>query len=270
MKRTLILLLLAASTASANLFYFGKARTLAPMRYSQGKVTDTVWAACEMWWPFDRDDTGVYYDYGPDSVDGTEGAGAAAPTWTAKTISCDGGDYADTGETFQTVIRGSHSISMWVKPDDGIPAGLQVPFGMTDDASNEYYLYVNTAGKLCWYFEAGGNLVYCRTDAAFFANGAETWHHIVAVADTTIGGAGGMKWYADGNALTIAAGDGDTSGITFGDFTSDSDIYVGARNDVRGTEVDQHFAGDIDDVLPISSALSSNQVVELYNIGRSD
>ena len=174
-------------------------------------------------------------------------------------------DYIET-ETFQATFRGSFSASCWIKPDDGQPAAVEVPWGSRNAVDNDnVWLSIQTSGKLLFNYESDGNRIRAQTAAAVFSNGQETWHHVVCVADSTIGGVGGLKLYLDGVEQTLDAGaglDGDTTGIVFADWTSPHELFIGAQDDDGSSAF--AFAGDLDQWALISRALTAADVAATF------
>lgn len=172
-------------------------------------------------------------------------------------------DYADTGDPFQSTFRDSFSISMWVKPDDGIPASAQYLFGVLDttDPNSAVRLFIDNSGKLNFIYQSEGNSGNTATTAAaVFANGAETWHHIIVTIDKDTKK---KKIYFDGVSRTLdSTSDGGMTGVTMSSFTSVRNPYVGAYNSA-GTAAN-FFAGAIVDVRLYSKTLSAEEVNLLY------
>jgi len=181
-------------------------------------------------------------------------------------------DYVDTGNAFQSTFTGSHSVSLWVKPDDGQPGADEYIFGeqstnppnATDDIC---LLRIRVTGKVMFTYQADGNSGQAETDAVIFSDGAASvWTHIVGVADSTIGGVGGLKIYINDVEQTLGAGeDGDTTGVVFADHTA-REPFIGARN-LRGTGATGHFDGGIDNVEIFQRALTPADITFLYNSG---
>jgi len=174
-------------------------------------------------------------------------------------------DYVDCGTTFQSTFRGSFSISAWIKPDDGQPdSDANVIFGTRNSTAQDMcYCRVQTNGKLYWIYESDNDGKEAETASAVFVNGAESWHHVVLVANSTTAGAGGMKIYLDGLEQTLdGTNNGNTSGITFSDFTTSNNVYIGANNvnDTAGS----FFDGDISNLQIWDKAWSLSDVQYAY------
>ena len=167
--------------------------------------------------------------------------------------------YVDTGSTFQSTFQSSFSFSVWVKPDDGLPAASEY-FGGTDSAGVVYFS-LGSNGVPLFSYSAGGNSVNATTASALFSNGQEDWHHMVFVGDSTISASGGLKIYFDGTRP--AAGlTGNTSSVTFSDYTSTRNLYIGAEHTAAGAN--SPLAGLIDNVVIYNRALTANEVHQLY------
>jgi len=173
--------------------------------------------------------------------------------------------YVDTGSSFQTTLRGGFTISFWIKPTDGQPAIAQTIMGSTNAADEDRLnIQVKPEGKPLIAYESNNNVARAMTNAVVLSNGQEDWHQIVVVADNTTGGVGGLKVYFDGSEQTLdATYNGDTSGVTFADWTSADEIFISAY-DNNGTP-GSHFAGIIDEVRISSSTRTADWITTSYN-----
>lgn len=207
--------------------------------------------------------TGKVFDYSRKGHTGTVIGTSCLPKYPGFNFDGDK-DYIDTNTTFQSVFRGSFSISLWIKPDDGLPAAPEHYIG-SNNAADEDEVYFGTlgiTGKITFSYKSNGNEGIARTGQVF-VNDQETQHNIVAVADSTVGGAGGLKIYFDGVELPLVdPNDGDTSGVTFGDFTTSDNIFIGAQN-IDGTPTD-YFNGLIGEVMIYKKALTATEIKGLY------
>jgi len=181
-----------------------------------------------------------------------------------KAMQLSSSEYIDTGDAFQSTMRGSFSIELWIKPDDGQPAADEHLLGTRNAASEDWvYVALDTSGAVDFYYESNNNGKTARTNSVIFPDGDTGWTHVVAVADSTVGGVGGMVIYVNGVLQTLdGVLDGDTSGITFADWTSSDNIFVGASNNngsmTNGTN------GLIDSVKFYNSALTATDVLNKY------
>ena len=175
-------------------------------------------------------------------------------------------DYVET-ETFQSVFRGSFTVSCWIKPDDGQPAATEIPWGSRNAAEEDrVHLAVLTDGKLSFIYQSNNAIQsIARTDLPVMSNGQETWHHVVCVADSTIGGVGGLKLYLDGvvQVLDPSPQDGDTTGVIFADWTSARTLYLAARND-NGSSANE-FAGYMDEIRIASVVRADDDIAATFN-----
>jgi hypothetical protein len=177
-------------------------------------------------------------------------------------LSFDGtNDYVDTGDTFQTTFDGSFTISLWINPDDGQPTAYENMLGIYGDGSDRMHLQLDTGGQLNFRYKSNGNERNSTTSSVIFADGSTNWTYIVAVADSTTAGTGGMKLYIDGLETTLD--NSDTSGITFADFATSTNLTIGARN--HGTNGAENFyTGTMSNVKIFNSALTESEIQEMY------
>lgn len=208
---------------------------------------------------------GTYKDVATGEINTSTGS-VAGKINTA--LDFDGDEYINTNQTFQSIFRSSFSISFWMKPADGRPASIQYPFGTqdTDVPISRTITQLRTDGVLLFQYRSNNVIAEVRTANPVFADGAETWHHIVFIADSTVGGIGGLKIYLD-NVLQTAdvSYQGDTTGINFGLWTSDLNFPIAAVN--TNSDLSQFFIGSIDDFRIYSKVLSADEIAALYNSG---
>lgn len=218
----------------------------------------------------DGADTSHIYDATDNNNDGTkkdanEPAEVAGKVGQGQDFAGDD-DYINTGSTFQSTFQGSFTFEAWVKQDDGQPGATGCPIGIRDATDWVYILLANTfPGKLYAMYMADSNGIEVLTDSVVFSDGQETWHHIVLVGDSTVGGVGGLLLYLDGAVQALdAIMNGDTSGITFANYAGTLNVWLGMRN--RATPA-LPYAG-IEDEVRISSAVRSAAWIKgTYNSG---
>ena len=178
-------------------------------------------------------------------------------------------DFIDTNATFQSIVRNGFSIAQWVKPDDGIPASAMMLFGQRDAVGDDstFYCRIDTEGKLDIAFQSEGNLANrAIADSACFSDGAEGWHLVVCTFDPTVSGVGGLKIYLDGSEVTLdASNNGSTAGVDFSEYTSNKNLYIGARNNNGADDI--YFDGDIDCTMLFSRVLTEADATAIYNSG---
>jgi len=174
-------------------------------------------------------------------------------------------EYADTNQTFQTILRSSFSLAFWIKPDDGQPANNNMIFSGQDNSHHStIYVYVTTEGKIRFFYRVGGGGAEkgAKTNAAVFADGATSWTHVILTADGS-----NMKIYVNNSEQTLdATENGDMSGLTMGNYTTTHNPYFGANND--GNDSPKNcFDGLIDDFRIISKVISEDERAGIYNSG---
>ena len=168
-------------------------------------------------------------------------------------------DFVNTNTGFQSVFQSSFSISTWVRFDNGIPSSSEVIFGCQSAAPiSRVLIFLDNAGALTFGYFSNGNQSRAEIDQNF-ANGDTGWFHYTAVVEPT-----GITIYKDGSVQTLdATDDGDMSAVTMGDYGTDIDCYLGARN-LNGT-TDLNMTGNIADFRIYDSALSASDVAKIYN-----
>jgi len=177
-------------------------------------------------------------------------------------------DFIYTNTTHQSVFRNNYSMSLWVKPDDGQPGATDYLAGCRNGAAeDEVTIQIRTNGKIRFNMESNNVVAYAEGAAATFANGAGAWTHIAAVAteDTS------LRIYINGALLTLgdAPADGDATGLTFDDYTSDCSPNLGAFNaDNTLDGYGNWFAGLISDYRIINKALTAIEVRNIYETTR--
>ncbi len=139
-------------------------------------------------------------------------------------------DYIDTNSTFQSTFRDSHSICMWVKPNDGQPASNEFFLGSKNSSTEDkFYLAHLTDGKLK-YSHCANNDEDSITSSTIFTDGAQDWTHIVITALKDESASNGFKLYING-ALHTQANSSDISNANWGAFTTDIELDLGAYNE---------------------------------------
>lgn len=165
-------------------------------------------------------------------------------------------DYVDTGATFQTTFRGSFTISMWVKPDDGQTTESSF-FGTRNSASEDWmHCNLQADGDIEVHYESDNDAVDARTDSVVFADGATDWTHLTVVADSVVEQ---LYIYINGVNQTLdGSKDGDLSSTTMSDWTSSDELFFGAR-DNNGT-AEKFFNGSMKNVAIWNRALTATEV----------
>lgn len=217
------------------------------------------------WWKLYE---GSAFDYSLQGNDGTVTGTSTVYDYPGLNIA--GNDeYINTGDTFQTTLRSSFTLSCWCKADVGQPAASEYMLGADSGiGENLIFLGNDNNGFIFFFYTTNSNDARASTASAVFVAGQETWHNVVGVADSTIGGVGGLKIYFDGTvqALNVIL-DGDTSGVTFSEYTSALNIYLGAENVADGTP-SNFYAGVIDDYMFFNVAKSADEVKSIYEATR--
>ena len=176
--------------------------------------------------------------------------------------------YIELGSTFQTVFRGSFTISAWVNFDDQTPGSSHI-FGHNDDGNN--FLSLSLGGDGNWRFEfmaneeelgSGGLAV----DAGFSGNSASGCIHVaVSVINAGGGALSTMEMYVNGSS--IGTNSNNLTSTDHDNYTISQNLFIGGNNfdDDGGTSTT--INGKIDDVAMWDVALSDATVTAVYNSG---
>jgi len=228
------------------------------------------------YWKMNEGEGRTVYDSTNNNNDGTLvlAGSATSSAWVqgkyGSALSLDGtDDYVDTGSPFQATMRGSFTIGMWIKPNDGMPASTNSIFGGNNAASEDRInIEIKDTGKLGFFYESDNNQARTLTADVALSDGQENWHHLVLIADSSAIGIGQHKIYLDGTKQALdAADDGDNTGVTYADWTSSDNMWIGCYHQA-GTPV-QCFDGLIDDVRIYNHARTQEQILQDYNAGLS-
>ena len=132
-------------------------------------------------------------------------------------------DKIDTNITLSTTFDGAFTVSTWVKLDDGQGTGRRI-LGSRNSASEDWVqLMVESSGKVSLYYESNNNSTEAMTNSVIFPNGETPWVHIAATVPTS----GNIIIYINGVAQSLdGTKDGDMSGITVGDFSTTTDLFI--------------------------------------------
>ena len=147
-------------------------------------------------------------------------------------------EYIDTNQSFQSTFQNDFEFNATIWPDDGQPAANQVIFGaVNSDDSDEFTVYLDTSGNIKATYTANTNTV-TATGPSALSDGTQTKPvKVKVVANST-----NIQVFIDdveGTAVSTAA-------ITFSEYTSSDNPYIGAQND-NGSDV-SYFDGKIWDV----------------------
>jgi hypothetical protein len=175
-------------------------------------------------------------------------------------------DYIDVGNTLQSILRGSFAIGFWANFDDGNPPANRLLLGVRDSGyNNQLYVWLQATGEINVAYKAGGNAGNnLITTSSPIPNGPTGLYHIVCVFDSTVGGVGGKKCYINSVLQSYGASDGSTAGVTFSDYTSSNNVFIGTSNE-DGSPYGTGFDGIIDEFVIFDRVLSASEVADLYN-----
>ena len=174
----------------------------------------------------------------------------------------------------QTLLRSSHSWSMWLKPDDGRPSGSHTLFGLynNSDTTEIYYVLLTASGTLLLVHYAGDGSVGALAIAdsgVIFADGAQSdFTHVAIVADYS-GSDVEYTFYADGSALTTSyAGNLKVTAANAGGYLSfGNTLGIDGRKTHGSSALLGGYDGLLDEFASFTKALSSSEVTAIRNGG---
>jgi hypothetical protein len=226
---------------------------------------------CRLWYKLNDDapnttvvdDSGYNVDGTLQGGDNTEDINIAGHISGA--LQFDGSaDYFDANQSLDSVFQDSFSVCLWLKPDDGNPIADQNIWGVQLGGTDVAKLYLGTTGKLNFNYIADSNgLTFGTTNPVFSDGPAGSWLFVVCTADSSIGGPGGLKIYIQGTLDNTAS----TAGITFADFATGLDLFVGGLGLNLGGGLNAPFDGGIDNIMVFDHALSEAEILWLWNNG---
>lgn len=171
-------------------------------------------------------------------------------------------DYVDTNATFESIFQSDFSVSLWLKPRDGRPTGrYKDPFGT---GSTDFVNLVNCAfgetGRIQFGYAAESDDTDNAITSVVFADGQETWHHLVCIAEQTAPTEVTLsiyfdKEFEDSEILTD---------ITMSNYHSDEKFYIGQVITAGVPQWGSYFDGAIDDVRIYNHALTTTEVLNEY------
>ena len=193
-------------------------------------------------------------------------------TWTDRAntgvASFDGtGDYLDTGEPFQSTLSDSHTISSWIKMNDGNPSGNQNIFGTQkyDTYHGYVWLRISTLGGISYMhgtYLAKSFALTATTNS--FSDGATDWAHIVVTFTRASATTGTITIYKDGVSVGTTSSPG--ADWNTDNYTNAYNAYIGASN-ITGVATNG-LNGQIAGTHIFDVALSASEVSELYAIDK--
>ena len=172
-------------------------------------------------------------------------------------------DYIETNTALQAELRTSHSISAWIKMDDGVN-GNDAIFGTANaSAEDRALLYQDSNGKASYYYVANGaSAKYAVEDAASHVDGVNPWKHVVATMTYNAADSATMKIFVNGEERALNSTNNGAYVGDMGNYTSSDEAFIGADNNAGTARY--HFDGGMRDVKFFDYALSADQVASLY------
>tara|TARA_R110000823_G_scaffold236452_1_gene362158 strand:- start:378 stop:1142 length:765 start_codon:yes stop_codon:yes gene_type:complete len=172
--------------------------------------------------------------------------------------------YLDTGNTYQSTIRDSFTISFWGKIVNGTYGGSF--FGTREGLQDGIIcMHLTSTDKLRFGLEGyGGDAVIADTDAAVF-NALNVWKHITITVTKNPGANTGVLFYVNGSVVAS------TNLIELAEnrhsnYTNEFNFYIGGIND-SDTLLTNSLIGNVDEFAIWDVALDAPAVAAVYNSG---
>ncbi len=213
--------------------------------------------------------TGKVFDYSLNGNDGTVTGSNISPAYPGFSF---GGvdEIIDVGAPLQACFRGSFTIVVWVKLDDGQLGSQQVVLGLRDTsgAESRVDLTVHNTGDIVFRYGANAQLgTTAQTLNVAVPNGQTDWTQIAGVLDATLQGPGGKVIYVNGGLVDLDVGsDGSTLNVISSAFTADINLFIGAINinDVASS----FTAGLIDEPMIFNAAKTAAEMKSIFETQR--
>ena len=216
----------------------------------------------------DSNDLLVHYKFDDDVTDETGNYdGTVAGTTTYETGKINNCISSAVGDGYVTIparaidlFSGAFTVTLWVKPDDGIPASSNVLMGVQNGAIDVFAPYIDTAGKIVVVYQSNGGRTTATTDAAVFSNGAASSFTHIAISVSQHAGIviyiGGSK--VDATSSNTKEKIGELCGAMSDWTTTMNPIMLSHNND--GTP-QSFLSGDVDDLRIYRGTITDNQAM---------
>lgn len=160
------------------------------------------------------------------------------------------------------IYMNSWTISCWVKPNDGQPAGFQSFWGSVGGGGvNQMYTLLNTDGSLWISMYISAIRCDSSTAAGVFSNGQEDWHHFVCTLNYGVDAPNAFQIWVDGVRIPLVTQLGDTSVfVKPWTLSLGTSVHLGRRN--FGTPY--QYAGLLDDFRFYKRQLCKWEIEKLY------
>jgi hypothetical protein len=217
-------------------------------------------------WKFDDAvDTNVVLDSSGNGYNGTSIRNTSLMHTTGKiggALTFDGtSDYIDTGNIFRSTFRDSFSISLWCRPNNGIPILGQTMIGYSDTASRcrivQGFVF-SSPGQFLFDYEVDGENNVAFFSSVVFVDGPETWHHIVATLTEDSATQMTGRIYFDG----VLVGTKTNNSAVMNNYIGNFPVYIGAED--ADDNYSKPFSGSLDDVRIYNKALTQGEITALY------
>jgi len=270
MRRLIIAALVMAAGASVaqdiiRRGYYSTAHQVSFEVYDEAPYTNAV---VILPFEYEWDASTNYLDASESANDGTQATANARPTWVAASgVTNAHYDFDGTDDTIDLPsdlvtdmkASGTGSVCMWVRMDDATPAVTERFWGFGDDNSTSFLTsFIASDGKIGYALGISGTTQWNIQTTATPSLSSATWHHVALTHNGTV-----PNIYIDG--VDVA-----TTYPVSTDLTKWLDaatlIDVGRVGSLRYNSVEiGHLAGDVDDFRAYAVALSTAEVLAIYD-----
>ena len=176
------------------------------------------------------------------------GAQFVAPKVGNFALNFDGdNDYAEVLDSISLAASSAVTLSAWINPDN-LAGGL--PYPAIISKSSAYRLYLHTDKRVRFQIYEGGTSIVAKPSTTISDN---TWTHIAGTFDGSQ-----LNVYINGILEKTVSYSGSIN-------INQNPLYLGARHTAK-----DFFSGKIDDVRIYNSALTAQEVFDLFNPQDSD
>jgi trimeric autotransporter adhesin len=179
-------------------------------------------------------------------------------------------DYVNTNNLFLSTFQANFSVSVWIRPTDGI-----LELGITNDIFGIFSSTPSTKDEILIEYSNWGetniNLVYSIVNkynvisyAPNFIDGQETWHNIVYVVTQSTPTTVKTYLYFDGIYKTTKI----STNSTMTNWKSPGNtVFIGQCCHDGVPDTGYYFNGSLDDVRIYNKALSVDEIKQIYDEG---
>ncbi len=180
-----------------------------------------------------------------------------------------------TVQNLSDVCVNGCSFSAWAEAKDATPAGTMIAKYDTTNNDAFFSMFLDSAADTDFTITVNGTATsggYCNVDYTSSDVVPNRWYHFVAVYSNATG-IGSITVFRDGVNITWKTCPAYFTGINYSLWTNmeagSENVYIGGQDDGT-TPPGSIWNGSIKNVLVWNRALTSAEVLSLYNLGKAD